>query len=112
MKRQFWGAERKLIASEFNKSIDSGLDVFLWADFNASHQMGVRLNCYGTLNDLRQQGIELEEGMKLILWDEDQDDSNNQAVLFVEATARFIPEDDLWVGEFEWDRIRRSSGLQ
>lgn len=49
--------------------------------------------------------------MKLILWEEDGDELNNEAVIFVEATARFISKDDLWVGEFEWNRIRHSSTL-
>lgn len=70
MKRQFWGAERsagrKLILSELNESEDDGLEssdeIFLWADFNASHQLGLRLNCNGTIDDLAQQGIEFKEG--------------------------------------------------
>jgi len=60
----------------------------IWADFNATSDLGLRLNCRGTLEDLKRQNIVLNEGMKVLLWDEDYDGSNRRDDLIVEAIVR------------------------
>lgn len=42
----------------------------LWANFNATSDFGLRLNCKGTLEDIETQNIVLQEGMSVLLWDE------------------------------------------
>jgi len=83
--------------------------VKLWTDFNASSDNGLRLNCKGTIEDLSRQGLELKEGMKLLLWDEDTDETNNQDNLVVEAVAHYDDKLKIWEGVFNWDDIRHES---
>jgi len=114
MKNQFWKGERKagknLIKTELdaidNEQSDTQESVVLWADFNASSGMGLRLNCKGTIDDLNAQHQTLREGMKLILWDEDFDDLNLQDNLIVKAVARFNEKKNIWEAEFDWDEVK------
>jgi hypothetical protein len=48
----------------------------LWVDFNAGTDNGICLTCDGTVKDLSIQKIELQEGMRLLLWSEDTDDND------------------------------------
>lgn len=83
--------------------------VKLWTDFNASSDFGLRLNCPGTLKDLETQNLNLEEGMELLLWDEDYNQDNERDDLFVKATARYNSKRAIWEGEFEWSEIKHES---
>jgi hypothetical protein len=83
----------------------------VWADFNASTDKGLRLNCNGTIDDLLRQKIELKEGMRLFLWDENTDDNDKPDNLVVEALAHFDVRKNIWVGVFEWDDIKHESDL-
>lgn len=81
----------------------------IWADFNATSDFGLRLNCKGTLEDLERRNIVLQEGMSVLLWDEDYDDSNRRDDLIVEAIIRFNQNTEVWEGEFNWDDIKHES---
>ncbi len=83
----------------------------LWADFSASTDNGLRLNCNGTIDDLSKQNIELEEGLKLLLWDEDTDKNDKPDNLVVEAIAQFNYELNIWEGVFDWKRIKHQSDV-
>ncbi|GAB5407838.1 MAG: hypothetical protein BalsKO_02030 [Balneolaceae bacterium] len=83
----------------------------LWADFNASTNIGLRLNCNGSVDDLKMQGIDLVDGMPLLLWDEDVDDNNVRDDLVVMATARYNKETMIWEGEFNWGDIKNESEI-
>ena len=83
----------------------------LWADFNASSDNGLRLNCRGTINDLSRQEIELKEGLELLLWDEDTDENDNPDNLIVKAIAHFDDRKKIWEGVFEWKNIKHESEL-
>lgn len=74
----------------------------LWADFNENAEIGIRLNCHGTIEELKMMNIGLIDGMKLLLWDEDMEDE-----LYVEATARFNRDEQIWYGEFDWNKVKR-----
>ena len=84
----------------------------LWVDFNNSSENGIRLNCNGTIEDLARQKVELKEGMKLLLWDEDLDENNNQDNIVVEAIAKYNQKDKIWEAVFEWEKIRHESDLK
>ncbi|MBL4752584.1 MAG: hypothetical protein JKY52_03140 [Flavobacteriales bacterium] len=84
----------------------------LWADFNASSDFGLRLNCNGTLKDLEKRNLILEEGMELLLWGEDYNEDDERDDLIVVATARYNSKRSIWEGEFDWNEIRHESELK
>jgi hypothetical protein len=84
----------------------------LWADFNANSENGLRLSCKGTIDDLLSQGIELKEGMKLLVWDEDFDENNRPDNLIVEAIAKYNYKLKVWEAVFEWGKIKHESDLK
>lgn len=84
----------------------------LWADFNAPSDFGLRLNCLGTIKDLERQNLKLEEGMELLLWDEDYNEEYERDDLIVKATARYNSKNSIWEGEFEWNEIKHESELK
>jgi hypothetical protein len=49
------------------------MEVRIFADFNNADSDGfVRLNCVGSESDISRYGIELQPGMKLLLYDGDE----------------------------------------
>ena len=70
----------------------------VFADFhNADVKGRVRLNCAGTIADLKRQGIELRDGQPLIIYSEE---------LEVEGVVRYSEEEKLWTAVIDWDAIR------
>ncbi|NDJ21304.1 hypothetical protein GS682_06550 [Nostoc sp. B(2019)] len=75
----------------------------VFADFhNADTEGRLRLNCIGTIEDLANQGIELQDGQLLTLYSED---------LEVDGVVQFSDEDKLWVAVINWERIRQVEDL-
>jgi len=73
----------------------------VYADFqNADSRGRVRLNCIGTIRDLAEKRIALEEGLSLTLSDDE---------LEVEGEVHFAEEEHLWVAVIDWDAIRQRS---
>ncbi|MDZ8186063.1 MAG: hypothetical protein RMX96_14570 [Nostoc sp. ChiSLP02] len=71
----------------------------VFADFhNADAERRLRLNCIGTIEDLANQSIELQNGQLLTLYSED---------LEVDGVVQFSEEEKLWVAAIDWDRIRQ-----
>jgi len=67
-------------------------------DFQNSDRSGrVRLNTIGTLRDLSESGIVLREGLELLLY---------CLELEAEGTVTFSMEENLWVAELDWDKVR------
>jgi hypothetical protein len=76
----------------------------IYADFNNADPRGrLRLNTIGTIEDLSRMGIELCEGLRLTLHDEE---------LEADGEAQFSPEEKLWVALIDWNRIRRKPAGQ
>ena len=70
----------------------------VYADFhNADTQGRLRLNCVGTLQDLVQQQICLQEGLSLTLYSEE---------LEVEGEVQYSTAESVWVAVIDWDVIR------
>jgi hypothetical protein len=73
----------------------------VYADFhNADSRGRLRLNCIGTIRDLADKRIILEEGLHLTLSDDE---------LEVEGQVHFGEEEHLWVAVIDWDAIRQKS---
>ncbi|MEH1827662.1 MAG: hypothetical protein V7L22_20380 [Nostoc sp.] len=71
----------------------------VFVDFhNADVEGRLRLNCIGTIEDLANQSIELQNGRLLTLYSED---------LEVDGVAQFSEDEKLWVAAIDWDQIRQ-----
>ncbi|MCI0419937.1 MAG: hypothetical protein L0387_03660 [Acidobacteria bacterium] len=71
----------------------------VFADFHNSDIHGrLRLNCVGTVEDLNQQQVTLEDGLSLTLYSED---------LEVDGLVRYSQEEHLWVAVIDWNAISR-----
>ncbi|QDV35091.1 hypothetical protein [Tautonia plasticadhaerens] len=74
----------------------------VFADFhNADPRGRLRLNCRGTAEDLARHRLELSDGMRLVLSDDE---------LEADGRVLFSAEENLWVAEIDWDAIRPSGG--
>ncbi len=70
----------------------------VFADFhNADVQGRVRLNCAGTIEDIKRQGIVLQDRQPLIIYSEE---------LEVEGIVHYSEEEKLWTAVIDWDAIR------
>ena len=70
----------------------------VFADFhNADAKGRVRLNCAGTVADLKRQKIALRNGQSLIIYSE---------ALEVEGVVHYSEEEHLWTVVIDWDAIR------
>ena len=71
----------------------------VFADFhNADAEARLRLNCIGTIEDLANQSIKLQDGQLLTIYSED---------LEVDGVVQFSEEEKLWVAAIDWDKIRQ-----
>jgi hypothetical protein len=83
----------------------------IYVDFqNADRQGRVRLTCNGTVRDLADQGVQLQEGQVLALYDDcDADDDGTPVEMRTNGTASYSPQEQCWVAIIDWhaiDRIR------
>jgi len=70
----------------------------IFVDFgNADADGRVRLNTIGSLIDMRDNGIIMEEGLQLLL-DNNEDLSTN-------GIAHFSKEEKIWVAIIDWDSL-------
>ena len=70
----------------------------VFADFHNANAKGrVRLNCAGTVADLKHQKIVLRNGQSLIIYSE---------ALEVEGVVHYAEEEQLWTAVIDWDAIR------
>ena len=70
----------------------------VFADFhNADAKGRVRLNCAGTVADLKRQKIVLQDGQSLIIYSEE---------LEIEGIVYYSGEEELWTAVIDWDAIQ------
>ena len=70
----------------------------VFADFhNADVKGRLRLNCTGTVADLKCQGIVLREGQSLIIYSEE---------LEVDGVVHYSEAEKLWTAVIDWNAIR------
>ena len=70
----------------------------VFADFhNADAKGRVRLNCAGTVADLKRQKIVLQNGQSFIIYSEE---------LEVEGVVHYADEENLWTAVIDWNAIQ------
>ncbi len=70
----------------------------IFADFHNADERGrLRLNCVGTIEDLRLQNIKLQQGQVLVIYSEE---------LEVYGVVQFSEEESLWVAAIDWQQMR------
>jgi hypothetical protein len=82
----------------------------IYADFHNTDTQGrVRLTCAGTEEDLARQGVRFREGLQLILYSDDLDDTGRPADLLAEGVATYSDAEHCWVATIDWAAIRNAS---
>ena len=75
----------------------------VFADFhNADAKGRVRLNCAGTLADIKRQKIVLQDGQSLIIYSEE---------LEVEGIVCYSEEEKLWTAVIDWNAIQGAESI-
>ncbi len=70
-----------------------------FADFNNADSKGrLRLTTNGTLADLTRLNLELKEGMRVLI----DDDETLTTIGYI----RYSDEEKIWVAEINWDNIQ------
>ncbi len=74
----------------------------LFVDFNNADRYGrVRLNTNGTFADIKELNLELKEGMRVSLDDNDS--------LTTIGEVKYSDEEKIWVAEINWDDIKHKN---
>ncbi len=82
----------------------------IWVDFmKTDAQRRLILTTLGTIEDLKKQGIDLHEGLRLEVYSDDADDRGNRDDLLAEGIVYRDKEQDRWVLEIDWNAIRHAS---
>lgn len=82
----------------------------IWVDFMKTDDLRrIVLTTQGTLADLRNQSIELYEGMELSVYSDDADEVGRPDNLLVNGVVLFDKLAKRWVLEIDWDAIRHES---
>jgi hypothetical protein len=69
------------------------------ADFNNADTQGrVRLNCIGTIEDLGRLGLQLVDGLRVTIHDEE---------LEADGEVLYSSDEGIWVAKIDWDAIRQ-----
>ncbi|MDD9974800.1 MAG: hypothetical protein OXU27_12385 [Candidatus Poribacteria bacterium] len=75
----------------------------VFADFhNADAKGRVRLNCAGTVADLKRQKIVLQDGQSLIIYSEE---------LEIEGVVHYSDEENLWTAVIDWNSIQEAEPI-
>jgi hypothetical protein len=83
----------------------------VYADFqNLDDENRLRLTCAGTRRDLERQGIELREGMTLMLYTDDTNDAGESDPLWAEGVVHYDEGEKCWVASIDWNAIRHGRG--
>jgi hypothetical protein len=82
----------------------------IYADFqNLDDSNRLRLTSAGTLQDLKREGIQLEEGLVLTLYSDDADDQDQPDELRAEGVVHYDAEGQCWVATIDWAALRHAS---
>jgi hypothetical protein len=85
----------------------------VYADFqNLDDDNRVQLTCAGTLEDLERQGIELYDGLVLILRTDDADDAGQPDELWAKGVVHFDEAHQCWVASIDWTDLHHASEAQ
>lgn len=83
----------------------------VFADFNGllSSPGRLWLDTAGAKEDLERQGVELQEGLKIVLYDHDLDATGARDDLLVEGVVSQDPDTGRWRATIDPDAIRHES---
>jgi hypothetical protein len=83
----------------------------VFADFNdlLRYRDRVRLRTHGARADLERQGLTLEEGIVLQLYDHDENDEGERDDLIARGTVYWDEEEDAWMARLDLESIQNES---
>jgi hypothetical protein len=82
----------------------------VYADFQKLDDEGrAILICHGTHEDLERLGIQLVEGLAVVLYDDDADDQGNPDDLENDAVVEWCPKLKCWTARFDAAGFRHAS---
>lgn len=85
---------------------------FIYADFMKIDDDGrLVLTCLGTHKDLEKHNISLKDGLKLVFYNDDEDNIGNQDNLVVEGIVEYDEKNVRWVARIVWNDIKNISKL-
>jgi hypothetical protein len=85
----------------------------VYADFHRSDDKGrLPLDTPGTRADLARLGIELKDGLELLLYEDDADAYGRLDPLLAEGIVRFDSEKQRWVAEIDRNAIQSESEIR
>ena len=71
----------------------------IFADFHNSDRDGrVRLNTVGTFRDIKEHNITLQEGLQILIDDNDG--------LVTPGIVEFSKEENIWVAKIDWELLK------
>ena len=74
----------------------------IYADFNNADPQGrLRLNCVGTVRDLGRLGVQLQDGLRLRVHDEE---------LEADGEVSYSSDEQIWVAKIDWSAVRQFAG--
>jgi hypothetical protein len=81
----------------------------LWVDFNSMGIEGVRLSCNGTQKEIKDKGLVLFDGLKLLVWYVDEYEDGSTDKLSAEVIVKYSDIDKCWVGQINSNGIQLES---
>ena len=82
----------------------------IYADYLKTDSYGrLILVCFGTVRDLKQYGIELEDGLALTFYTDDGDDAGNRDDLLVDGVVSYDEAARRWVAVIDEATFRHAS---
>src|SRR5207244_13218797 len=84
----------------------------VWGDFmHTDWERRIRLDVPGTERDLKALGIDLREGARIVIYQEDANAKGTTDDLITVATMHFDEEENRWVAIVDWDEVKHVSDL-
>ena len=82
----------------------------IYADFmKCDEENRLVLTCLGTWRDLEKYNIDLQDGLMLVFYNDDQDSEGNKDDLLVKGIAEYDSAKERWLARIDWDAIKNES---
>ena len=84
----------------------------VYADFmKCDAENRLVLICFGTHRDLEKHNINLKDGLKLVFYNEDENDNGILDDLVAEGIVEYDTNNKRWTAKINWDEITNISKL-
>lgn len=78
----------------------------IYGDFHKlDDESRIMLTTLGTSRDLAKLGIQLKDGMSVVIYMDDADDAGHPDDLMADAIIRYNKQEKCWVAEVDWDKV-------